>query len=395
MTKTRKYISIEEAEYLGIYDDRQPQKGKINVRYMLTDTQWQRVLVYRFQNDSELKKITKNKDGEIISETYSKRQVNHDINTDKFLPKSFTTNPFGEGKWIKYDLPNEERLKNLRTAIEALKEEITPTTPTTQITKLLNQNIINQYTITDYHLGLMAWGEESGDDWDLKIAEDTLVKFFEVAIATSPDAEECIFAQIGDFLHWDGLDAVTPANKHILDADTRFTKVVRVAIRVLRRITTMLLNKYKIVHIIMAEGNHDPASSVWLREMFSAFYDNEPRLKIDTNPDPYYCITFGKVCLFYHHAHKKAIAQLDNVFVSKFKKEFGNSEFVYAHTGHLHHSKVIESNLMILEQHRTLAAKDSYSSRGGYGSGRDSKVITYHKEYGEVGRQIININMLK
>lgn len=391
----RRSIYIEEAEMLGINDGRQPVEGRKQVRYQLTDEQYQEVLKFRKEHYYELKKQTFNKKGEVISETYGKKQKEDNLNTDKFLPKSFTTNPFGEGKWIKYDLPNEERLKNLRTAIEALKEEITPTNPTPKPTKILNKNIINQYTITDYHLGLMAWGEESGDDWDLKIAEDTLVRFFEVAMEKSPDAEECIFAQIGDFLHWDGLDAVTPANKHVLDADTRFTKVVRVAIRVLRRITAMLLTKYKKVTLIMAEGNHDPASSVWLREMFSAFYENEQRLVIDTNPDPYYCITFGKVCLFYHHAHKKAIAQLDNVFVSKFKKEFGNSEHVYAHTGHLHHSKIIESNLMTLEQHRTLAAKDSYSSRGGYGSGRDSKVITYHKKFGEVGRQIININMLK
>ena len=50
---------------------------------------------------------------------------------------------------------------------------------------------------------------------------------------------------------------------------------------------------------------------------------------------------------------------------------------------------------MVLEQHRTLASKDAYASRGGYLSGRDSKVITYHKDYGEVGRSTININMLK
>jgi hypothetical protein len=394
MGKIPKRLSPLEANALG-FEIKPKMNDGTNRRYQLTSEQIETLLEFREFGFLELKKQTKNKNGETISETYAKKQIKDDINTDKFLPKSFTTNPFGEGKWIKYDLANEERLKNLKTAIEALKEEITPTNPTPQTTKILNQNIINQYTLTDYHLGMMAWAEESGDDWDLKIAEDTIVRFFEVAMANSPDAEECIFAQIGDFLHWDGLDAVTPTNKQVLDADTRFTKVVRVAIRVLRRIITILLNKYKVVHIVMAEGNHDPASSVWLREMFSAFYDYEPRLVIDTNPDPYYCITFGKVCLFYHHTHKKPIGQLDNVFVSKFKKEFGESEHVYAHTGHLHHLKVIESNLMVLEQHRTLAAKDSYSSRGGYGSGRDSKVITYHKDYGEVGRQIININMLK
>ena len=240
---------------------------------------------------------------------------------------------------------------------------------------------------------MMSWAEETGADWDLKIAEDTLVRFFEIAMAKSPDAENCIFAQIGDFLHWDGLDAVTPASKHVLDADTRFTKLVRVAIRVIRKIIKMLLTKYKKVTLIMAEGNHDPASSVWLREVFNTFYEDEPRLYVDVNPDPYYCVTFGKVCLFYHHGHKRNFKNIDTAFVGKFKKEFGLSEYVYGHVGHLHHERV-ENNLMILEQHRTLAAKDAYASRGGYLSGRDSKVITYHKQFGEVGRSIININMI-
>ena len=298
-------------------------------------------------------------------------------------------------QWVKRNQSKENTLKALRTAIDVLKEDIKPTTPTKLKTKINNKKLCNQYTLTDYHLGMMSWDEETGDNWDLKIAENTLVKFFEVAIKESPNARECIFAQIGDFLHWDGLDAVTPASKHVLDADTRFTKLVRVAIRVIRRVINMLLEKYEVVNVIMAEGNHDPASSVWLREMLYAFYENEPRINIDTNPDPYYCYTFGKVCLFYHHGHKKNIKNIDTSFVGKFKKQFGKSKFVYAHTGHLHHELKIESNLMVLEQHRTLAAKDAYASRGGYLSGRDSKVITYHKNYGEVKRSTININMLR
>jgi hypothetical protein len=62
--------------------------------------------------------------------------------------------------------------------------------------------------------------------------------------------------------------------------------------------------------------------------------------------------------------------------------------------GHLHHVDVKENNLMIVEQHRTLAANDAYSARGGYLSGRDAKVITYSKDYGEVSRLTINSDML-
>ena len=366
--KTTRWLKPSEAKSLG-FTLKPNEPNRKNARYQLTRKQWKTIVISREELQADDLTVTgkstlRNKKGEVIIE------------------------------WTKTNKKEEDRLKALKEAVKTLKESITPLEATCTPVKFAGTNLLNQYTLTDYHLGMMAWAEETGADWDLKIAEDTLVKFFETAIERSPKANECVFAQLGDFLHWDGLDAVTPASKHVLDADTRFTKLVRVAIRVIRRVIGLLLNKYQVVKVIMAEGNHDPASSVWLRELLSALYELEPRVDIEVNPDPYYCVTWGKVCLFYHHAHKKGIKNIDSVFVGKFKKEFGQSEFVYGHTGHLHHSVVHESNLMTLEQHRTLAAKDAYASRGGYLSGRDSKVITYHRNYGEVARSTINIKML-
>lgn len=366
MSKKTRWLYPNEPELIG-QSVKPNEKDRKNARYQVNKSEWNTILNYR-ESSEELSVIGKstmrNAKGEVILE------------------------------WVKTNKTQDDILRSLRAAVDTLKESIKPIKPIAKPLKFKNNKLCNQYTLTDYHLGMMSWSEETGADWDLKIAEDTLVKFFEAGILSSPNANECIFAQIGDFLHWDGLDAVTPASKHVLDADTRFTKLVRVAIRVIRRVINLLLNKYQKVNVLMAEGNHDPASSVWLRELLCALYENEPRVIIDTNPDPYYCIVFGKVCLFYHHGHKRSFKTLDSAFVGKFKKEFGNSEFVYGHTGHLHHDR-IESNLMVLEQHRTLAAKDAYASRGGYLSGRDSKVITYHKDHGEVGRIIVNINMLK
>jgi hypothetical protein len=296
-------------------------------------------------------------------------------------------------QWIKRDEDNDKKIKALRIAVNELKSEIIPAKPV-KLKNKTSEMLCNQYTLTDYHLGMMSWDEESGDNWDLKIAEQALINYFSVAISNSPNSEVGILANIGDFLHWDGLEAVTPQNKHILDADTRFTKLVRVSIRVIKSIIKMLLEKHKKVIVIMAEGNHDPASSIWLRELFSSFYENEPRVFVDTNPDIYYCFKWGNVCLFYHHGHKRNVNNSDTVFVSKFKKEFGESDFVYAHLGHLHNQQVKETNLMIVEQHRTLASKDAYASRGGWSSGRDANVITYHKNYGEVGRLKINDKMI-
>jgi hypothetical protein len=296
--------------------------------------------------------------------------------------------------WEKTNTDSAKLLEMLSAAVAAMGEDL-PRVAVSVAPTQRQADLLNCYVITDYHLGMLSWGEETGDDYNLRIAEEQLINWFAAAISMAPDAEIGVFAQLGDYMHWDGLDAVTPASKHLLDADTRFQKLVRVAIRVTRQVIGMLLEKHERVHVLMAEGNHDPASSVWLREWFSAIYENEPRITVDRSPDPYYCVEHGQTSLFFHHGHKKRPAGISDVFVAKFRDVFGRTKHSYAHMGHLHHVDVKENNLMIVEQHRTLAAADAYASRGGWLSGRDAKVITYHKAYGEVGRLTINSDMLK
>lgn len=297
-------------------------------------------------------------------------------------------------QWVKTSIDHQRQEQLMREAVQALAMDIRPekALPAPRATLA---NLLNCYVITDYHLGMNAWGEEAGADWDMRIAENTLVDWFGAAIAQSPDAEVGVFAQLGDLLHWDGIQAVTPTSGHVLDADTRFQKLVRVAISVIRRITAMLLHKHGRVVLLMAEGNHDLASSMWLRELFAALYGNEPRIEVITRPDPYYCVEHGATSLFFHHGHKKRMDSLETVFIAKYREVFGRTRYSYAHTGHLHHNVVRETNTMQIEQHRTLAAPDSHASRGGWMSGRDAKVITYHAEHGEVGRTTISYDMIK
>lgn len=297
-------------------------------------------------------------------------------------------------QWIKSNEDAEAQQAAMEAAIRAMGEKLPREKARAAPARTL-ADLLNCYVITDFHLGLLAWGEETGgDDFDTAIAEQLLVDWFAAAIAQSPAAETGVFAQLGDFMHWDGMDAVTPASKHLLDADTRFQKLVRVAIRVIRRVIGMLLAKHQHVIVLCAEGNHDPASSIWLREWLAAIYEDEPRIRVDTSPDPYYCIEHGETALFFHHGHKRKPSNVDTVFASKFREVFGRTKHAYAHLGHMHHIDQKETNLMVVEQHRTLAAPDAYASRGGWMSGRDACVITYSAQWGEVGRVRVSSRMV-
>ena len=321
------------------------------------------------------------------------------IAPDPFVVRGISTyyNEEGQvkGQWVKTKIDDNKFQQIMMETIEALKEEI-PRLGPCPIPPLLTQDqLLNCYVITDYHLGMLSWDEETGENWDIKIGEDLIIKWFQQAILQSPSASTAIFAQLSDFLHFDGMDAVTPASKHLLDVDTRFAKLVRSAIRVLRTVIDMLLQKHSKVHVIMADANHDPVSQIWLREWFSVLYENEPRITVDKSPNPYNAYEFGKTALFFHHGHKRKVTNVSQVFASQFREMFGRTKHAYAHMGHLHSIDIKENNLMIVEQHRTLAPADAYAARSGWLSGRDAKVICYHKSYGEVSRLTINSDMLK
>lgn len=316
---------------------------------------------------------------------------------ESYIAKGVSTLYNEKGKvkaqWVKATLDDAKYQELLKEAAQAFSETIKPEKPVT-ITNHTEDNLLNLYAITDFHLGAKVWGEECGEDWDLKIAEDLLVKWFATAIKQSPEASTGFLAVMGDFLHLDNMEALTPTGKNLLDSDTRFQLIVRVAIRSLRRIISLLLQKHNKLHIIVAEGNHDIASSVWLREMLEALYSEEPRINVDTSPDVFYCYEHGDTSIFIHHGHRVKFDNIDEVMVSKFREVFGRTKYSYAHMGHYHHTRLKESNLMTVEQHRTLTAKDAYSSRSGYMSVRDAKVITYHKNYGEVARVTISPHMV-
>lgn len=301
-------------------------------------------------------------------------------------------------QWIKTDADKAAQEQAMREAIEAMSADIPRVKPVKPPKQSL-EDLLNLYVITDYHHGMRAWARETGqDDWDLDIAENTLVKAFSNMMAMSPDASTGFICQLGDFLHSDfpALTAETSRGGHSLDTDGRAEKVIETAIKVLRQIVDMALSKHDTVHILMAEGNHDLVGSIWLRSMFAALYENEPRITVDQSPMPYYAYQHGETALFFHHGHQRRLPQLPGVFAAQFPSIWGECRYRYAHTGHYHHQvklDVKEDMGCTVQQHRTLSSKDSYASRGGYFAERKAECLTYHKQYGIVASNHVTPEM--
>jgi len=305
----------------------------------------------------------------------------------KVIGKStFTKDDEGNNVWIK-----TSTAKAAADLAEAVSDSIKLLKPWPKVKapNKIQKDLCTLYTITDYHIGAYSWARETGDDWDINIAQQVLMNGVNDLISGSPNSEQAVFCQLGDFLHWDGLIAVTPTAKNVLDADGRFEKLTEIATECCVNIVNMLLQRHKKVHIVMAEGNHDIAASVWLRLLMKQLFGKNDRVTVDDSPFPYYIFEWGNTFLGFHHGHLARIKQMPAKFYSEFAKEMGNSNYRYLHTGHLHQKEVIEDAGVVVERHPTLSARDAHGSRGFSKTIRAAQTITYDKNSGEIGRTVV------
>ena len=161
------------------------------------------------------------------------------------------------GQWVKSKQDAERRVELMIERIEQACENVQPFEPTST-PEICDERLCTVLTITDYHLGMKASQESEGNNWDAKIARDTFLNAIYDMLHASPASKTGILAQLGDWLHWDGILPVTPQSKHVLiGTDDRYAKLVDITIQVMDEAVKMMLEKFGHVVIVQAEGNHD------------------------------------------------------------------------------------------------------------------------------------------
>lgn len=260
----------------------------------------------------------------------------------------------------------------------------------------ISSDLMTCYPVGDHHLGMLAWKHETGDSYDMDIAEHMIMSAFEYLIDTAPDCDTGLIALMGDFLHYDSFEPVTPTSRNQLDADSRFPKMAGLAIKCVRYAIERAAKKHSHVHVIVEIGNHDLSSSIWLMLMLSNIYENEPRITIDTSPMHYHYYKFGQVLIGTHHGHGAKMAQLPLIMAADRPEDWGDTTFRYWWTGHVHHAKTQAAvhaqdfTGCSVESVRVLAGLDAWAHQKGYRSIRDMKSIVMHKDFGEMSRTTIN-----
>lgn len=252
------------------------------------------------------------------------------------------------------------------------------------------------YPVGDHHMGMLAWPEETGTAWDLSIGERMLAGAVDYLVAKAPAAEAALIVFLGDFMHYDSFETVTPANKNQLDSDTRFPKLVRASLRAMRQMIERALEKHLHVHVIVEIGNHDPSSSIFLMEALANIYEKESRVSVDTSPMHYHYWRFGECLIGTHHGHGAKMEQLPLIMAADRSEDWGQTKHRMWWTGHIHTTKkqvalgAEDFAGCTVERFRVLAPMDAWAHAKGYRSQSDMKCIILDKRYGEVARNTVS-----
>lgn len=296
------------------------------------------------------------------------------------------------GQWIKTSL-NDNDLEAVTDAVRRLGDEWPEYEPV-PVPEYGDDDLLCVYPMGDPHLGMLSWSPETGEDFDLAIAERYLFAAVDHLVDLAPPSKRALVCTVGDTLHSDGYGNATTKGTRV-DVDSRTPKMVTTALRTFRRVIYRALQKHEEVEVKIVPGNHDALMTLVLSIGLQQFFEHEPRVHIDPSPQTYQWYRFGANLIGVTHGDKANATGMMGVMAVDRAKDWGETTHRRIYAGHIHHEVVKEVPGVIVEHLRTLASKDAWHAGMGYRSGRDMKLDVFHREDGHINRHIVGIQAVK
>lgn len=301
------------------------------------------------------------------------------------LYNSATGEPIVQWVKTKDDECSEDVLARIRAGLEGMAPAFPVAPP-----DFVLPDLCTVYPIADAHLGLMAWGRETGTDYDTAIASERITNWVAQCVAASPASATSIIMDVGDYTHADNDTNQTPQSKHVLDVDTRIFRTLDVGIETLSASIGSALTKHADVHVVILPGNHN--STIYLALLFALAerYRDDPRVHVHKKPGEFFLHEFGRVLIAAHHGDKAKADRLVHFVADEFAEAWGRTKHRFLFTGHLHSHKSQDIGGMKWEQLRAVTERDAYAYSHAYTARAQLQAITYHRTRGEIQRVAVN-----
>lgn len=294
-------------------------------------------------------------------------------------------------EWVRTDNTIDDVMEQVKVAVKVLSEDVKGKARKVKFTEQSDENLLSVYPLFDKHYGMMSWAKESGEDYDLDIAQEREGDTFEYLIRSQPKSKEALVVFGGDYFHCDDDNQVTPAHKNKVDVDGRSFKVFGIGVKMAKEYIDMARAHHQHVTVELITGNHDPVLSMALLYVLDAYYCNDERVSVNVDPSSFSYYEFGSTLIAFQHGDKMKQERMYQVVTTDKRDVWGRVKHCHVFTGHFHRERVIDIGLMKLESLRTTIPNEAYAVNAGYRSPKTAYAITFSKDGGEVGRTMKNL----
>jgi len=250
------------------------------------------------------------------------------------------------------------------------------------------EGLLYEIAIPDIHFGRLTWHEESGQDFDIKIAEhivkETLNKLLQYSL--NFEIEKILLPLGNDFFNVNS-KANTTVKGTAQQEDTRWQKTFRAG----RKLAVDMIDacmSIAPVDVLIVPGNHDEERLFYLGDALDCWYHNAEDVNINNKAVNRKYYSFGKVLLGFTHGDAEVTKKLPNLMQFEVPKLWGDSVYREWHTGDKHHKmdmvlEVEEQIGVVIRVLRSLVPADAWTFTHGFvGSQRAAEAFLWHPDNG-------------
>jgi len=294
---------------------------------------------------------------------------------------------------IEVRLVKKKKIVEARQAIEAMKADalsFAPVYPKIAYPKL-DKGHLYEIDMPDIHFGRLTWDEESGENYDIKIAkkaiETTVMKL--LALIQKQSVSKILLPLGNDFFNVDNKFNTTTGGTPQQE-DTRWKKTFTLG----RQICTWIIDtcsQVAPVDVIIVPGNHDEQRSFCLGDSLECWFHNNPNVTIDNAAMNRKYYLFGKNLIGFAHGYDEKLDRLPMMMAMDKPDLWAKAKFREWHTGDKHNKKDFvyktdEGSGVVVRILRALAAQDAWTFNHGYNSLRAGESFLWHPENGLVAQ---------
>lgn len=299
-----------------------------------------------------------------------------------------------KGLWqVKVWLKRRAR-KGLTDALEELHRRAEQYAPEYELPRLtVRGDHLYVVSLYDQHFGKLAWEQETGNNYDIEIAERLFSRAVEdlLGYAQGLPVERILFPVGHDFLHVDNIMLTTQKGTQLgADTEGRYAKIVQTGFMALVRAIDRMA-AIAPVDVVLVQGNHDPTVSYHLCRELAAWFRHCDRVRVDYKFRARKYYEFGSTLLGLTHGDECPDARLINLMPMEMPQAWARTRTREWHKGHWHKRRQVQTTPVDTFEGVTvrtlpsLSGKDAWHYRKGFLGSRAAEAYVYHRERGYVG----------